>query len=230
MLLFTGDIHGDLNRIMNIDDFGMTKNDILFVCGDFGFIWQGEEIAKMYLRQIATKNFQTVFIDGNHENFSVLSQMEIIREWNGARAGYLPYGIIHLLRGEVYTVDGKTIGVCGGADSIDRSKRVEGISWWKEETITPAQSQSLICNVYENYDGHLDIMLTHDCPTEALQLLGVFYPSIFDWITQENDSRRELDKIEREIPSIDRWFFGHHHIDKWLGSKYRALYTDIIQL
>ena len=69
MLLVTGDIHGDLHRIMSIDDFGMTKDDILFVCGDFGFIWHGEETAKVYLRQIATKNFQTVFIDGNHENF-----------------------------------------------------------------------------------------------------------------------------------------------------------------
>ena len=38
MLLFTGDIHGDLHRIMNIDDSGMTKDDILFVCGDFCFI------------------------------------------------------------------------------------------------------------------------------------------------------------------------------------------------
>jgi hypothetical protein len=230
MLLLTGDIHGELSRIMDIDDFGMTKDDVLLVCGDFGFIWSNEEVAKNYLRQISTKNFQIAFIDGNHENFPLIAKMEIIKEWNGGRAGVLPYGIIHLLRSEVYCIENKKIGVCGGADSIDRSKRVNGISWWEEEMITPEQTNKLVHNVYENYNGHLDIMLTHDCPTEALQLLGVFYPSIFEWIVQENTSRRELDKIEAAIPAIDRWFFGHHHIDKYLGSKYRALYTDVVQL
>jgi hypothetical protein len=46
----------------------------------------------------------------------------------------------------------------------------------------------------------------------------------------DNPSRRQLDRIESAIPCIDKWYFGHHHIDQRLGHKYRALYTDIIQL
>lgn len=230
MILLTGDIHGDINRILDIDDREMTKDDLLLVCGDFGVLWNSKDTAINDLYKLSLMNFQIAFIDGNHENFSLIGEMETMDEWNGGRIGKLPYDIFHLLRGETYTVDGKVIGVCGGANSIDKDKRIENISWWQDEEITSEQATALIHNAYDKHKGKIDIMLSHDCPTEALQLLATFYPSILNWIMNDNPSRRQLDRIESAIPCIDKWYFGHHHIDQRLGYKYRALYTDIIQL
>lgn len=41
--------------------------------------------------------------------------------------------IYHLMRGQVYNICNKSIFTFGGASSIDRNLRVDGVSWWKEE-------------------------------------------------------------------------------------------------
>ena len=42
-------------------------------------------------------------------------------------------GIYHLIRGEVYNIDGKKFFVFGGASSHDKEHRTEGKNWWKDE-------------------------------------------------------------------------------------------------
>lgn len=37
------------------------------------------------------------------------------------------------MRGQVYSLSGKTIFTFGGANSTDKEQRIEHISWWKEE-------------------------------------------------------------------------------------------------
>ena len=39
MFYITGDTHGQLSRLLNIDDTYLTKEDYIIVLGDFGFIW-----------------------------------------------------------------------------------------------------------------------------------------------------------------------------------------------
>ena len=54
-------------------------------------------------------------------------------------------GKIDLLkRGECYTIEGKTFFTFGGAYSIDRLLRKEGVSWWWQELPSPEEFNALL--------------------------------------------------------------------------------------
>jgi hypothetical protein len=45
-IYITGDLHGDLQRFQPgifYEQEGLTKEDIVLVCGDFGCVWHGDE-------------------------------------------------------------------------------------------------------------------------------------------------------------------------------------------
>ena len=76
MIYITGDTHSDFSRFSE-DKFPiqkeMTKDDYVIICGDFGGVWTFEEESnreKEALDWLNEKNFTTLFVDGNHENFT----------------------------------------------------------------------------------------------------------------------------------------------------------------
>ena len=78
MIYITGDTHADFSKF-NEDTFliqnEMTKDDHIIICGDFGGIWTFEEEngrEKESLDWLNTRNFTTLFVDGNHENYTRL--------------------------------------------------------------------------------------------------------------------------------------------------------------
>lgn len=78
MIFITGDCHSDLTKF-NTDNFPiqkkMTKNDYIIICGDFGCVWNylvESAYEKHWLDWLDKKNFTTLFVDGNHENFTRL--------------------------------------------------------------------------------------------------------------------------------------------------------------
>lgn len=87
MIFITGDTHGDYRRL-NTYNFPeqkmMTKKDYMIICGDFGGI-QSEDpkdkTEQYWLDWLEKKNFTTLFIDGNHENYDRLSNMKV-EFWN----------------------------------------------------------------------------------------------------------------------------------------------------
>lgn len=54
----------------------MTKDDdYVIICGDFGGVWDFEIESmreKMNLEWLNSRNFTTLFVDGNHENYTRL--------------------------------------------------------------------------------------------------------------------------------------------------------------
>lgn len=216
-IILTGDIHADISRIVLMDDSEMTKDDIVIVLGDFGVIWGNSEMTDWRLKELSKKNFTTAFLDGNHENFVEIARLENITSWHGGKVGKLPYGIIHLLRGEIYNINGKIIGVCGGANSVDLWHRTEGVSWWREEEITDKD----ISNFEANLKGNkIDIMLSHDAPASLIPLVKLF-SRIND--RKISNSQKQLEKIN-QIADIDKWYFGHWHINKKFDDKFECLY------
>jgi predicted phosphodiesterase len=116
----TGDTHGTMNvnslaKMHNI----WTEDDTLIVLGDFGICWDGGEhdnkVRNFWNRQ---KVGSVLFVDGNHENHALLNSLHV-SEWCGGKVHQLGKKLIHLMRGQVYTINGKTILTFGGAGSID---------------------------------------------------------------------------------------------------------------
>ena len=80
LIFITGDTHRqDILHRFNIENFPiqkeMTKNDYVIILGDFG-IWDNSKEENYILDWLDNKNFTTLFIDGNHENFSLLNKVE----------------------------------------------------------------------------------------------------------------------------------------------------------
>ena len=74
MIYVTGDTHSDYTRF-STENFpeqrGMTKEDFVIVCGDFGY-WRDDREQAYWMDWLESKPFTTLFVDGNHENFDLL--------------------------------------------------------------------------------------------------------------------------------------------------------------
>ena len=126
-IYITGDIHGKPERLSNkrLKLFGLELNnwDIVIVCGDFGILWNEND--KYWL---AEKPFTTLFVDGNHENYDLLYSYPVENLFGG-KVHKIKDNIFHLMRGEVFNIDGLTFFAFGGATSTDKAGRIEHISW-----------------------------------------------------------------------------------------------------
>lgn len=56
------------------------------------------------------------------------------------------------------TIGGRSVLSLGGAVSVDRAWRQEGVSWWKDEEVTSEHVKAAIAG------GSADLMLTHEAP------------------------------------------------------------------
>ena len=126
MIYITGDCHSDFTRF-STENFPeqreMTKDDYVIICGDFGGVWmryEESEKEKWWMDWLEDKPFTTLFVDGNHENFDRLYSYPV-EEWNGGKIHRIRPSVIHLMRGQVFTIEGKKIFTFGGAKSHDIS-------------------------------------------------------------------------------------------------------------
>ncbi len=124
MIYITGDCHQDFGRF-NTGIFPeqkeMTKDDYVIVCGDFGGVWNrgGENKEEKHLMDwLEGKPFTTLFVDGNHENFDRLYAYPV-EEWHGGKVHKIRPTVIHMMRGQVFAIDGKSVFTFGGASSHD---------------------------------------------------------------------------------------------------------------
>lgn len=63
------------------------------------------------------------------------------------------------MRGQVFTIESKTIFTFGGGTSIDKKTRKEHISWWKEEIPTDEEQAEGKNNLLK-YNNTVDYIIT----------------------------------------------------------------------
>ena len=170
MIYITGDTHSDFSRFTE-ENFPiqseMTKDDYIIICGDFGGVWIFEEESsreKEALDWLNNKNFTTLFVDGNHENYTRLYNYPI-EEWKGGKVHKIRDSVLHLMRGKIFDIDNKKIFAFGGARSHDiqdgilnldeeeriyeyRKRgayfRIRDFSWWNLELPTNQEMENAI--------------------------------------------------------------------------------------
>ena len=230
MLYLTGDTHGTNDILKLSDNFFPAKNnlsrsDYVLITGDFGGIWSGDEKDGEVLDFYSSQPFTTLFIDGNHENFDLLNAYPI-EEWNGGKIHRIRDNIIHLMRGQVFTIDGLTYFTFGGGLSIDKHLRKEHVSWWKEEYASEEEKEEALLNL-EKHNNKVDFIVTHTCPRIVKD--GVLSRCI-SLIGAKCDTEEFLDKI-LEKTDYRMWFCGHYHNDLYF-EEYRILfmYHEIVEI
>ncbi|MBP3852839.1 MAG: metallophosphoesterase, partial [Erysipelotrichaceae bacterium] len=111
MIFITGDTHReqDIAKINPDDKFPLgkqlTADDYLIICGDFGCIWDGGKGDAFWLNWLESLPWQTCFIDGNHENFTLLNAFPV-ETWHGGKVHRIRPNIVHLMRGEYFDIEG----------------------------------------------------------------------------------------------------------------------------
>ncbi|MGM9795739.1 MAG: metallophosphoesterase [Methanobrevibacter smithii] len=194
----------------------LTKDDVLIVAGDWGGIWYHDYRNGNLLDWWESRNFTTLVVDGNHENFNAIKELKIVERFGG-KVRRVSESVFIAERGEIYTINGKKILTLGGAESIDKDYRVEGYSWWKDEKITEIDISCAFYNL-EKYDFSIDYIISHTGGSEICHHLG-FTPTTSDYF---------LDKI-LAASIYKKHYLGHYHLDK-LIDKSRILYDDVIEI
>lgn len=228
ILKITGDTHRDTKRILEYIDLHNkgVKFDMLMVCGDFGFVLTGSKEENLFLDFIEKEaNFEIVFVDGNHENFPEIYSYPI-EIWNGGKVHRIRRNIRHLMRGEIYNINGKTFFTFGGGYSIDKIRRLKyqeehkQAIWWKEEF----PSKEEIDNAFTNLESHnwtVDYIVTHSAPSSILPFVSEFF--ISNLKADIDIVNTTLEQI-KEKTTFSHWFFGHYHGEKDFLDKYSLLY------
>lgn len=224
MIYITGDTHGDLSCFKNPKLSKLGEKDTLIVCGDFGFFWNPENAKeKKNIEWLKKRKYTICFVDGAHENFDILNSLPPYR-YKGGNAHKLANNIYHLMRGEIFTFEGKTFFVMGGGESEDAFMRVEGESWWEAELPSADELKNGVRNLKET-DKTINYILTYEAPTIAKDILRQR--------TNRNIIITPLNTYLQEIlKNVEymHWYFGSLHIDLNISKKMTAVFDEIIQI
>ena len=249
MIYITGDCHQDFERF-NLDVFPeqkeMTKDDCVIICGDFGGVWNRNEESSREAKLmdwLENRPFTTLFVDGNHENFDRLYAYPV-EKWHGGKVHKIRPSVIHLMRGQVFEIDGKSIFAFGGAsshdiaggilesDDLDFKKkkeldrgwypyRINHVSWWKQELPSEEEMQEGIENLAA-HDNKVDFIVTHCCASSTQNLLG---GGLY-----KTDILTEYHEKIRQNTSFKKWFFGHYHDNRNVNIEEILIYEQMIRI
>lgn len=220
MIYVTGDMHGE-KRFSQIKEFINCHHDItyLIILGDFGAIWDKNNYI---IQELSYYPLTILFIDGNHENFDLLNSYPE-EDWAGGKIHRISNNIFHLMRGNIFQIEGKTFFAFGGAVSRDRTYRHEGISWWQQEEMSETERQLAVDRL--DTVNYVDFVLTHCGNMQAVQQLNV----------KIRNNRLNVCKQSVKISKLlkdtvySKWFCGHYHVDEELD-KYIFLYKKFYRL
>lgn len=143
------------------------------------------------------------FLDGNHEDFPLIRAATVNTDAHGMaivrdRIRYLP-------RGYCWAWHNRDWLALGGAVSVDKDIRTEGLDWFPEEEITLQQAVSVMSQ------GQTDVVLSHDCPSGVPLTLP---PPDKLWLTQIDRAQRHRQRLQ-EIFDVIRPAYslnGHYHM------------------
>ena len=222
MLYVTGDMHGDESRVSKKRLQMLKKGDTLIVCGDFGFLWDASANETAIRQKLKKRDYTICFVDGTHENFKLLNSYPVV-EWNGGLAHRIQSNIYHLMRGQMYTIDGKTVFTMGGGESPDADVLDNDLSENDRAAIPTDREMLDGVNRMEQAGFVCDYIITHEPPAKVKDflLLGTNTPQHVTALSAY------FDELQTQC-KYTRWFFGSMHIDKQISSSQVAVFQQII--
>ena len=202
-MYFLGDVHAE-SPLMR--DFLNSEEKYCLQLGDFGFIfkyndWKWNKFLNHFEKNYPNKMIFTVL--GNHENYDSIEKMPV-KDMFGARCRKIRSNVYAIERGEILSIEGLNILCIGGADSIDKAWRQDGISWWEQEKISDTDVKK---TVEKGLTCSFDMICSHAMP--AFFMLQNFTPCF------QTGSEFSLEKIYCDIENngghIPLWIGGHVH-------------------
>jgi len=217
MLYFIGDIHAELEQLARKLTEKNIRDSHLVQVGDFGFGFFGDrEKAVIESLNAALKagNNLLYVIRGNHDNPSYFAEE---REIGNIRI--IPdYSVLEL--------GGYSILLVGGAISVDRTSRVLGTNYWKEEkfVLDLSKLESAL-----RYVKTINIVVTHTAPSEfwpfelnnSVRSYARRDKNLLLDLSHERAQHSKLLKYVTSSFSPSHWYYGHFHASEM--NRYESL-------
>ena len=208
MICLLSDIHGDAG----FKGLERCPDDALIIfLGDMELNFRDTEENRRFTDWFLGLNKKIAVMDGNHENHPYMNSFPE-EEWNGGRVHRLTESIIHLERGYVYDIEGKSFFVMGGCKSSQK--------WYDAGLVYGGEAPDAgeIQRGYESLAARgdrVDYVLTHkykaeewrDCEPERLSLAGIC---------------RYID----ENVSFTHWYTGHWHKNRKIDDTHTIVYDE----
>lgn len=191
-----GDLHGNFGPMNDfISTLNESKDYIFLQCGDWGYFPGYVKFQKLRLKN----NMMMFWCPGNHEHWDKLEKLGLEITELLPNLFYCPFGTSITL-----PTDDKVLFV-GGADSIDKAARIEGVSWFRQEIITYAEINRL------NEDEQYDIIISHTAPEYFNLDLGP--------IPGYKDCSCDALNLVHDFYNPKLWIFGHFH--QYMKGRYK---------
>ena len=195
----------------------------MLIAGDAGFMWDNSKETQYWDDWAEDRPFSIMSAWGNHEAYPAIRSLPLI-EWNGAKVRMVRPHVGYIENGEIFHLNGFSFFCMGGATSIDRVYRTEGINWFREEI--PYAEFDYAARNLAAHNMKVDYILSHCGPTSVIKAL---MPNAFS----ENDIDPLTSFFEKYVKGNIKFkahFMGHYHTDRTLFNKYYILYHDIIEI
>lgn len=176
---FIGDVHGKFKQYARL----IAEVPQSIQVGDMGvgfMNWHGEYSANPPFDKMEQGDHR--YIRGNHDNPEVCRRQ---KHW-------IPDGTMH-----------HGIFCLGGAVSIDRARRTQGLDWWPDEELSYIELDQLISTFIQLRP---EIVVTHDCPESVASSI------MMRKLQDGSRTRAALQQMwQGHQPKL--WVFGHWHQD-----------------
>ncbi len=210
-------MHGDLTRFKHKNIKKLKKNDILIVCGDFGFLWDNSKKEKHILKKIGRKKFYTLFVEGCHENYDALSEYPE-SDFCGGKVNVISGKLMHLVRGNIFDLQGHSFFAFGGGQTKEIDIRRESNTWYESE-LPETEEIHAAALLLKEHGNAADYIITHEPPASVKEFLG------FE-VNQISYMHTFFDAIKNDI-TFKMWYFGKAHKNKIIPPKYQCLFDDV---
>ena len=216
MLYLTGDTHGDYRRFERKEIRHLKQGDVLVVCGDFGFVWEGGKKEEKLLQKIGKRKYHTLFVPGANENYDLLRQYPEV-EYAGGRARQISGNLYQLLTGETYRLGEKTLLAFGGGealdcDIVDRTLYEDQLPKKEELDAVLARLEGQRVDCVVSYEPPYSIAAFLDLEAKPDGYYGLY-----------------LDQVLKRL-QLGQWFFGKYHLDKRVTPRFMAVYEKAVPL
>lgn len=215
MIYVTGDIHGDYDALSERQLNKLKKGDKLIVTGDFGFIWDNSKNELNNLKKLAKKKYDILFVEGAHENFEKLREYPEADLYQGK--GYkIERNIYCLKRGEIYTIDGKSVfALGGGLPPYEDEPQQDSPSMPTDDELKYA-----VDNIQDHH-RRVDLIITHEAPASVKRMI--------DRSATVNDLNIFLDTVMKNT-RYGKWFFGALHQDRAVSDNLICVFEEVYKV
>ena len=212
MIYIMSDIHESMefeafNNYISEDH----ADDLLIILGDVGLKLEDTEENKRFTQYFLSAKCPIALVDGNHENFDYLYSFPV-EDWNGGKVHRITENIVHLMRGNIFRLEGQYYLVFGGCKSSEGWKATG--KWFPQEEAND-EEYALAYENLKRYQYQVDYILTHKYNKDPLDPYGV--PKL-----------QEFTAFIDEKVDFKKWYSGHCHQNLVLDERHQTVYDNLV--